>query len=75
MLRDYFFQLVLFLAGVVSGIVVPLLPKKGQKWVAGILAVLLIVISFVWAGYEIGVREISPELGVPPTLILLANYF
>jgi hypothetical protein len=41
-MRDFFFQIALFLAGAVIGITGPLLPAKGQKLTAGILAVSLI---------------------------------
>ncbi len=50
-MKDYFIQIVLFLAGAVIGVVVPLLPKTTQKRIAGILAILLIATSLVWGGY------------------------
>lgn len=67
-MRDYFFQIVLFLAGIVAGVVIPLLPNKGQKWVAGVLSVLLIMVALIWVGYELGVREISSPVIVGTTL-------
>lgn len=61
-MRDFFFQTVMFLTGTIIGIIVPLLPKKGQKLAAGILAILLIVISLLWAGYEIGIKTCGPKV-------------
>ena len=64
-MRDSFFQIVLSLAGVAIGITALLLPRKGQKWVAVLSAVLLVLISLVWAGYELGVAETAPTDPVP----------
>lgn len=50
------------------GIAVPLFPKTGQKWTAGILAGLLISISFIWIGFEIGVRNTPIDENSTPTL-------
>ncbi len=36
-MRDFFFQIVMFIAGIVSGVAVPLLPKSSQKKAAGML--------------------------------------
>ncbi len=47
------FQIVLFLAGAIIGVAVPLAPKRVQKWILAILAVSLIAVSLVWAGYEL----------------------
>lgn len=54
-MRDFFFQIALFLAGTFIGIAAPLLQKKEhQKLVARILGILLVAISLIWAGYELG---------------------
>ena len=60
-MREFFFQIVLFLAGAIIGIAVPLLQKPGQKLAAGILAFLLIVTSLLWVGYELGIRDTAPK--------------
>jgi len=52
-MREFFFQIFLFLTGAIIGIVTPLLRKKHQRLIAGILAMLLVVVSLAWAGYEI----------------------
>lgn len=67
-MRDLFFQIILFIAGALIGIAVPLFPKTGQKWTAGILAGLLISISFIWIGFEIGVRNTPIDENSTPTL-------
>jgi basic membrane protein A len=56
-MRDFFFQIVLFLVGAVIGIAVPLLEKPIQKRIATILAIVLVSAGLLWAGYEIGARE------------------
>jgi len=53
-MSDFFFQIVLFLAGATIGIAAPLLPRGSQKWAAGILALILLGISLVWIGYTVG---------------------
>lgn len=67
-MRDYFFQIVMFLAGAFIGIAVPLLDKPIQKRIATILAVFLVATSLLWAGYELGVRDTNPAVAVEPTL-------
>jgi len=56
-MRDFFVQALVFLLGALIGIAVPLLPKTGQKWTAGIVSVLLICTALTWAGYEVGYKE------------------
>jgi hypothetical protein len=67
-MRDFFFQIVVFLAGAVIGVVAQFMETSSQKKLAGILAVLLIAVSLVWAGYELGVRQPTPTVvaGVTP---------
>jgi hypothetical protein len=64
-MRDFFFQIVLFLAGALIGIIGQFVGKGSQKWIARILAVLLIVISLIWAGYELGARQAIPLAATP----------
>lgn len=61
-MRDFFFQIILFLTGAVIGVVAQFIEKSSQKKLAGILAGLLIVVSLVWTGYELGLREPTPPL-------------
>lgn len=56
-MRDFLFQIVLFIAGAVIGVTVPLLSKRGQKWAVGTFAGLLIGTSLFWIGYELGARQ------------------
>jgi hypothetical protein len=58
--HDFLFQIVLLLISAIIGIVAQLLPRRGQKRAAWILAGLLVITSVLWAGYEIGVREAKP---------------
>lgn len=70
-MTDFFFQIVLFLAGTVLGITIPLLRKKNQKFMAGVLSILLVGVSLIWIGYEIGTREIAkPEATLQPAAIV-----
>lgn len=64
-MRDYFIQIVLFLTGIVVGVMVPLLPKSSLRWIGIVLSVLLISISSLWIGYELGLGESTPT---PPKL-------
>ncbi len=59
-MSDFFFQIVLFIVGALVGVAVPLLPKGGQKTTAIVLAMLLIIVSLIWVGYEMGIRESKP---------------
>lgn len=56
-MRDFLFQIILFLAGALAGIAVPLLPKLSQKRISGILAIILIAVAAGWAGYELGASQ------------------
>jgi hypothetical protein len=56
-MRDFFVQLVIFLAGAVISIAAPLLNERYQKILAGVLAVLLITVSAFWAGYTWGYQQ------------------
>lgn len=64
-MRDFFFQLVLFLAGVAIGIAVPLLPKTRQKLIAGLFSALLVGVSLVWAGYELRSIDLTKPTPLP----------
>lgn len=65
-MRDYLFQIVLFLAGAVIGIAVPLLHRTTQKRIAAILAAIMVAASLIWAGYELGIREANPAIAIEP---------
>ncbi len=52
-MRDYFFQVVLFLAGAFIGIISQLWPESTLRRVVRVLAVMLIAVALVWAGYEL----------------------
>lgn len=58
----------MFLAGAFIGVAIPLLPKSGQKWSAGILASILIITSAIWAGYEIAIMESAGDVSKPSTI-------
>lgn len=51
-MRDYFFQIVLFLLGIIITFLGQQLPARGQRLIAFMLAVVLIAVSLLWAGYE-----------------------
>jgi len=53
-MNELFFQVVLALAGAVTGAIIPLLTKAYQKVTAVFLAGLLIVAALIWFGYEWG---------------------
>jgi hypothetical protein len=57
-----FFQMVLFLAGVVIGVVTPLLPKLYQKIVAGVLSIILISVASLWIGYRLGSQQYDQNI-------------
>ncbi len=56
-MRDFFYQVVVFIAGSLIGISVPILHQKWQKVIAGVGAVLLLLLSTTWIGYEIGIQQ------------------
>jgi hypothetical protein len=55
--HEFFFQILTFVLGSAIGVSVPLLDKMYQKWVAGTLAILLIIIASMWTGYGVGVND------------------
>lgn len=57
-LRDFLFQISLFVASVALSFIAALLSKRGLKIVASILAILLFGIAFVWTGYEMALHDI-----------------
>jgi hypothetical protein len=61
-MRNFYFQIFLFILGVVIGIAVPLFPRSDQKWVAGILAGLLVAMLLMWTGYGLAIRELTPTV-------------
>ena len=65
-MRDFFFQIVMFLAGAIIGIIVPILDEPIQKRIATILAVILVATSLLWAGYEWGASDPNQVVGVEP---------
>lgn len=64
-IRDFLFEMILFLASAVLGIVSQLLPGKRQKQLAASLAVLLLVISVAWVGIDVLLEQ--PEFQITPT--------
>jgi hypothetical protein len=56
-MTDFFFQLVLCLLGTTIGVFAATTTQNTQKIISGIVAFVLIMISFVWLGYEIGTRS------------------
>lgn len=74
-MRDFLFQIFLFLLGSIIGITVPLLSKRGQKWTAGVLAILLIAISLIWTGYELATitANTAPPTGMLAPTIMPSN--
>jgi hypothetical protein len=56
-MREYFFQIVLFLSGAAIGITTQFWTESTLRQMAAILAVLLVVTSLLWLGYEIGLKE------------------
>jgi len=70
-MRDFFFQILLFLAATVIGIFVPLLEEKSQKKIAGTLAGLLLLVAILWTGYEIGANDSTSTPPNPTTVAAL----
>jgi len=62
-MREFFVQSILLLVGALIGIVAQLLDKSPLvKKLALLLAVVLIVVSLIWIGYEIAFIEIKKDL-------------
>jgi hypothetical protein len=59
-LDEIIFQIILFLLGLGTTIVIPFLPGYYQKILAAIVAASLIVISSGWIGYKWGIKH-SPQ--------------
>lgn len=57
LIRDLFFQLILFLGGLSVGIFAPNLPQPWQRRLGLVCTVLLVAISSAWGGYEVGRRQ------------------
>ncbi len=58
-LRDFFFQIILFLGAAIIGISVPMLPQQSQKKIASTFAGLAIIFAILWTGFEIGQQRKS----------------
>lgn len=69
-MRDFFFQIVLFLVGAFIGIAGTIFGKEIQKWVAGLLGVLIIAVASAWGGYEWGVSKCTSTAvaGITPDI-------
>jgi hypothetical protein len=70
-LNEIMFQIVLALIGLVAGFSVIFLPRIYQKVLAAIVAVLLVVISSGWIGYELGIRRSTSK----PDFVLANSTF
>jgi tetratricopeptide (TPR) repeat protein len=72
-MSDFLVQIIMFCAGSLIGIAVPLLHKRYQRLTAIVLAGLLVASSLVWAGYEMGIRQgealATAELSRSPELM------
>jgi hypothetical protein len=66
-MRDFFFQIVLFVLGLIVGIVVPHWQKEHQRRVAQILGFIFVATALIWTGYELGVWNTSSSAGQNPT--------
>lgn len=64
-IRDFLFEMVLFLASAILGIVSQLLPGKRQKQLVASLAVLLLGVSVAWVGIDALLGK--PEFQITPT--------
>jgi hypothetical protein len=60
-MRDYLFQIILALLGLVIGVVTPLFKPRILKYLTALISILLWSVAMFWIGYEIGRRE-RPEL-------------
>ena len=64
-IRDFLFELILFLASAVLGIVAQILPDRQQKRLAASLAGLLLIASIAWIGIDTLIQkpvvEATPE--------------
>lgn len=52
--KDYVFQIVLFLLGVLGGVAIPLLGKYWQKVIAAVISIVLLFGAVFWIGYKLG---------------------
>lgn len=62
-IREYLFQIVLFLAGALIGVIAALQKEKWNKILAWVLAITLIGTSAIWAYIEINRPELCPYDG------------
>ena len=67
-IRDFLFEIILFLASAVLGIVAQILPDRQQKKLAASLAVLLLIVSVGWVGIDTFLVKPEPETTTQPTL-------
>ena len=64
-MSEFFFQIVLFLAGAVIGVIAQILKPLSQKILAGALAILLIAAASFWLGYEFAASQSKTALATP----------
>ncbi|MBK9926639.1 MAG: hypothetical protein IPP66_15290 [Anaerolineales bacterium] len=62
-IREYLFQIVLFLAGALIGVIAAIQERSFNKILAWILAIILIGASAIWAYIEINRPELCPYRG------------
>ena len=65
--RDFLFEIILFLASAVLGIIAQILPNHQQKRLAAWLAVLLLIVSLAWVGFNIFLGQPQPGKTEVPT--------
>lgn len=60
-IRDFFFQIVLFLLGATISLVASISGKETQKKIALSLGFILVVVSVTWAAFELSLSSFSRE--------------
>jgi hypothetical protein len=61
--REYLFQIILFLAGALVGVIAALQKERGNKILAWLLAIALIGTSAIWAYIEVNHTDACPYSG------------
>ena len=67
-IKDFLFELILFLASAVLGIIAQILPDRQQKRLAASLAVLLLVVSVTWISLGVFLTNPKPAASVTATV-------
>lgn len=68
-LRDFFFQIVLTILGILAGVAVPLLPKENQKAIGRFLFLLLTSSAIVWGIFEyLNLKNSTEVVNATPTV-------